>query len=130
MLILSIRTDKAEAEIGLFEDAKKLGYKKWQAHRELSSTIHITMRELLKDKQKNLTDIQGIIVFQGPGSFTGLRIGISVANALARGLKVAIIGSKGEDWLKNGITKLQSGQNEEMILPEYGAPVHTTEQKH
>ena len=116
--------------MGLFENSKQLGYKKWQAHRKLSATIHITIKELLRQENKMIGDIKGIIVFQGPGSFTGLRIGISVANALAYGLKASIIASSGDDWLNRGITQLLTGKNEQIILPEYGAPVHTTEQKH
>ena len=47
-MILSIRTDKPEAEIGLFSaDGQKLVYKTWQAHRELSSTILVVIKELL-----------------------------------------------------------------------------------
>jgi hypothetical protein len=36
MLILTIRTDKPEAEIGLFSDKDKLDYVIWQAHRQLA----------------------------------------------------------------------------------------------
>jgi tRNA threonylcarbamoyladenosine biosynthesis protein TsaB len=130
MLILSIRTDMPEAEVGLFEDSSKLGYKKWAAHRELSDTIHLTIKELLSKHYKSISEIQGLIVFQGPGSFTGLRIGISVANALAYGLSVPIVAGNGDDWLKQGTTKLISGQNQQIVRPEYGAPVHITQQKH
>jgi tRNA threonylcarbamoyladenosine biosynthesis protein TsaB len=130
MIIISIRTDAPEAEVGLFEDAIQLGYKKWAAHRQLSSTIHLTIKDLLTKQTIALADIQGIIVFQGPGSFTGLRIGISVANALAYGLKVPIVSRSGDDWLKQGLIGLLAGQNQQLILPEYGAPVHITQQKH
>ena len=130
MFIISVRTDTAEAEIGLFENTDQLGYKKWPAHRQLSATIHLTINELLSSQTKVLSDIQGVIVFQGPGSFTGLRIGISVANALAYGLKIPIVASSGDDWLKQGLGKLMDGQNQKIVLPEYGAPVHTTQQKH
>ena len=36
MLILAIRTEKPEAEIGLFDDEKKLAYETWEAHRQLA----------------------------------------------------------------------------------------------
>ena len=130
MLIISIRTDKAEAEVGLYEDAKRLGYKKWQAHRELSATIHLVVKELLTRETKELRDIQAVVVFQGPGSFTGLRIGFSVANALAYGLSIPIIATNGNDWLKQGLLKLKAGQNQQIVMPEYGAPVHITQPKH
>ena len=84
MLILTIRTDKPEAEIGLFEDNKQLAYEMWQAHRELSDTIHKKIEKLLKSQKKDWQNIDGIVCFKGPGSFTGLRIGLTVGNAQTR----------------------------------------------
>jgi hypothetical protein len=40
MIILTIRTDKPESEIGLFNNKDKLAYEVWQAHRELAETVH------------------------------------------------------------------------------------------
>jgi tRNA threonylcarbamoyladenosine biosynthesis protein TsaB len=130
MLILTMRTDKPEAEVGLYQDDKQLAYVTWQAHRQLAETIHLTLRKLLKDDQKELKDIEGIAVYQGPGSFTGLRIGISVANALAASLEVPITAAEHEDWLPKALKKLTNGQNQRVIVPEYGADVHITQQKH
>jgi tRNA threonylcarbamoyladenosine biosynthesis protein TsaB len=130
MLLLSIRTDKPEAEIGLFDGDEKIGYVTWQAHRQLAETLHIKIRELLKSQKRELHDIQGMIVFKGPGSFTGLRIGISVANALADGLNIPVVAGNGDDWLKASIRKIQKGENDEIALPKYGSPPHVTRPKH
>ena len=129
MLVLTIRTDKPEAEIGLFDNQTKLGYETWKAHRELSDTIHKKIKELLDSQGKEFKDITGIVCFQGPGSFTGLRIGITVADAFAYGLSVPIVGVMGDGWIENGIKRLKAGENDRIALPEYGAPVHITEQK-
>lgn len=126
MLILTLRTDKPEAEIGLFNDEAKLGYLTWQAHRQLAETIHLKIKDLLDSQNKDLKDLRGIIAFRGPGSFTGLRVGLSVANALADSLRIPIVGALGEAWLKNGIELLLKGGNSTLILPEYGAPVNIT----
>jgi tRNA threonylcarbamoyladenosine biosynthesis protein TsaB len=129
MLILTIRTDKPEAEIGLYNDAQQLGYEIWQAHRELSSTIHKKITELLKQQQKAWQDIEGIVCFKGPGSFTGLRIGITIANAAAATLQVPIVSSSGKDWLEKGLARLQNSENEKSAIPEYGQAPHITKQK-
>lgn len=129
MIILTIRTDKPEAEIGLFDDGKKLSYEVWHAHRELSITLHQKIADLLAPQHKRFEDIEGIIGFVGPGSFTGLRIGLTVANTLAYGLTIPIVASKGEDWISDGIERLKQGQSDPVVLPEYGAPVHITQQK-
>jgi tRNA threonylcarbamoyladenosine biosynthesis protein TsaB len=129
MLILTIRTDKPEAELGLFEGSTKRDYEIWQAHRQLAETIHSKMEELLSRQHISLKDLQGIAIYEGPGSFTGLRIGFSVANALAYGLSVPIVSFGGEAWKEQSIVSLEAGTNEGTALPEYGAEPHITQQK-
>jgi tRNA threonylcarbamoyladenosine biosynthesis protein TsaB len=129
MLILTIRTDNPEAEIGLFDDAHEIGYQKWQAHRQLAESIHEKISRLLGDHSLGWQSIEGIVVYQGPGSFTGLRIGLSVANSLAQGLGVPIVSGRGTKWQEKGVAQLLKGENSFVVLPFYGAPVHITAQK-
>ena len=126
MLILTMRTDKPEAEIGLFNDGNKLAYETWTAHRQLAEGVHKKIHELLGSQNKDWHDIQGIVCFKGPGSFTGLRIGLTVANALASSLDIPIAGEVGEDWLDKGINSMQEGKNDEAAMPEYGSEPHIT----
>ncbi|MBI3103933.1 tRNA (adenosine(37)-N6)-threonylcarbamoyltransferase complex dimerization subunit type 1 TsaB [Candidatus Daviesbacteria bacterium] len=49
---------------------------------------------LLKTVNCNLKTLKGIEVETGPGSFTGLRVGVSVANALAYSLNIPVNGKK------------------------------------
>jgi tRNA threonylcarbamoyladenosine biosynthesis protein TsaB len=126
MLILTIRTDKPEAEVGLYDDERQLDYQSWQAHRELAETIHKKIREVLARHSKELHGLKGIVVFKGPGSFTGLRIGISVANALAEGLKAGVVATNGNDWRSIGIEQLLKGKDQSLVLPEYGSEAHTS----
>lgn len=129
MLILTIRTDKPEAEVGLYEGAEKLDYYIWYAHRELSVTLLQKIHDLLEKNGQQLSDIKGIAGFAGPGSFTGLRIGLTVVNTLGYGLRIPVVATQGEDWIQAGITKLMRGEHDAIALPEYGAPVHITQQK-
>lgn len=126
MLILTIRTDKPEAEIGLFNNDTKLAYSTWQAHRQLAETIHLKIKELLESQGHSLSDLGGIIAFRGPGSFTGLRIGLSVANALAYSLEIPIVARTGKDWLKQAAAEINKGMNDRIVQPEYGSPPHIT----
>lgn len=129
MIILTLRTDKPESEIGLFDDSKEIAYETWQAHRQLAETIHSKIEILLKNSSKTWSDIQGIVVYHGPGSFTGLRIGLSVANAIASSNGIPIVGLSGEEWVQHGIADLLSDKGTAVALPEYGAPVHITTPK-
>lgn len=126
MIILTIRTDKPEAEIGLFDAHGKLAYALWEAHRELSVQLHRNIEALLQTQDKQLADVRGVVCFAGPGSFTGLRIGLSVGNALAYGLGVPVVASKGDDWIEQGCARLERGEQDTIALPVYGAPVHIT----
>jgi tRNA threonylcarbamoyladenosine biosynthesis protein TsaB len=129
MKILTIRTDKPEAEIGLYDDQKLISSYEWTAHYKLAETIHIKIKELLDKNKMDWDDINGIVAYQGPGSFTGLRIGIGVSNALAGGLDAPIIGAGKSSWVKDGIEKLINGENQSIVFPEYGAEVHITQPK-
>lgn len=126
MIILALRTDKPEAELYLYKDKTKLGEIKWQAHRELSNTIHTKINDLLTFKGRTLKGIEGIVCFEGPGSFTGLRIGLSVANALAYSYNIPIVARGGKKWLENGISDLLARKNDKIALPKYDRPAATT----
>jgi tRNA threonylcarbamoyladenosine biosynthesis protein TsaB len=130
MIILTIRTDKPEAEIGLYKDAEQIAYVTWQAHRALAETLHGRIRDMLTGQNLDLKDIEGIVCLKGPGSFTGLRIGLTVANALSYSLSIPIVGTTGDDWIQIGIKRLLETGSEKIIMPEYGADVHITLPKH
>jgi tRNA threonylcarbamoyladenosine biosynthesis protein TsaB len=129
VLILTIRTDKPEAELGLYDDETRLDYISWQAHLELSKTIHSKIAEILNKSSKSLNDIKAIICFEGPGSFTGLRIGLSVANALAYAQSIPIVSRSGKAWIEDGIKAVHNKKNDKIAVPKYGSPPHITAPK-
>ena len=129
MIIISIKTDTPVAEIALFQNQKKIDTITWEAHRQLADTIHLKMLQLLEQNSKKWEDIQGVAIFKGPGSFTGLRIVMSVANALAFSLKVPIIAALGENWRQIAIKRLLNQEDEKVAIPEYGSDAFTTTPK-
>lgn len=129
MIYLSIRTDKPESEIGLFRDGTPLSYYHWEANRRLAETIHKTMEQQLEKQELGYKDIDGLIIYKGPGSFTGLRIGVSVANALASSLNIPIVGCSGSEWTEVGISRLNNSENDKQVVPEYGSLPNVTKQK-
>lgn len=125
-MILTIKTDQPQAELGLYDGDKLIDSVTWEAGRQLAETIHTKIDQLLKDHHYNQTDLTGLVGFKGPGSFTGLRIGLTVVNALAYGLNIPVVGTTGQEWAEDGIKQLLAGANDGQIIPEYGAPVHIT----
>lgn len=64
----------------------------WDAGRNQTSTLSVEIMHLLSLSRVNLSDLGAIAVAIGPGSFNGLRVGLSVAKGLCYGLKIPICG--------------------------------------
>jgi tRNA threonylcarbamoyladenosine biosynthesis protein TsaB len=128
-MILAIRTDKPVSELYLCKDTDIIATYEWEAHRQLADTIHTKIEELLGANTLTWNDISGLVVFRGPGSFTGLRIGITVANTIAYAQNVPIIGTEGDTWLQDGLLQLQNATDNKIVLPEYGGSINITTPK-
>ncbi|MCL2451547.1 tRNA (adenosine(37)-N6)-threonylcarbamoyltransferase complex dimerization subunit type 1 TsaB [Candidatus Saccharibacteria bacterium] len=131
-MILALKTSGDPTEIYILDNTGKIiAEKKWDAGRTLARDLLSEIEKLLARTElaKGWEDLTGVIVFRGPGSFTGLRIGITVANAIAYGRNIPIVGTNGDDWLASGLKKLQKNQNNKIVLPEYGAPPNITKPK-
>lgn len=125
-MILAIRTDAPEAVIVVCNETTEVNRVTWQAHRQLAETLHQRIEALLSEANAHYTDLTAVVVYRGPGSFTGLRIGLSVANAIAYGLGIPIVGTTGDTWVADGLSRIRRGATTKPVLPEYGAPVHLT----
>lgn len=122
-MILAIKTAGDPTEIYLLDlTGKILKQKTWSAERRLAHDLLGELENLVGGFKK----LSGIIVFRGPGSFTGLRIGITTVNAIAYSEQIPIVGADGEDWQNSGLIKLSKQQNDKIVLPEYGAPANIT----
>jgi len=129
-MILAIRTDKPEAEIYLYsKDGQLVDSYKWQAHRELSVTILSCIDKVLEKNKLKISDIKGLAVYSGPGSFTGLRIGITVANTLAYCLNLPIVSLDNAQWQSNNLQELFQKMHKQIILPQYGSDVRISQPK-
>lgn len=128
-MILALRTDKPEAELYIYEQDNLVAKEVWEAHRELADTILTRIKELLENNNLKNEDITGIIMHTGEGSFTGLRIGTTVANAMSYSLDVPIVSSEGDNWIDNGIESLKTAKVGELVVPKYNAEPNITKPK-
>ncbi len=89
-IILHIDTkDKKVIEVSLKKDGKVV--KSLSEENEYGSQVLLPLIEkLLKSQKLEFKDLEGIEVDKGPGSFTGLRVGVSVANALGFALSIPV----------------------------------------
>ena len=120
-MIILLDTSTATCFLTVVDDEARQDFE-WQAGRTLARGL----LKFLEEKTGDLYDISGIGVMKGPGSFTGLRIGLTVANTLADSLNIPIVGATGEDWRETALEKLRAGENEKIVMPEYGAVAHIT----
>lgn len=101
----------------------------WQADRQMAKGLLRFLDETAKVHGGSLQALAGIGVFRGPGSFTGIRIGAATANTLAAFGQIPVVGTTGEQWRGRAIERLQSGQDDQLILPKYGRPARITQAK-
>jgi tRNA threonylcarbamoyladenosine biosynthesis protein TsaB len=129
MYILGIKTDQPTAHVILLQDTTVIEDYSWEAHRSLARDLLATMNSLLDRHSLKLEDLSGLVLFHGPGSFTGLRIGASVTNALSDALQIKAVGVGGDDWLQVGVKRICDGESDGLVVLEYGGQIHITIQK-
>lgn len=125
-MIVALNTSTPTCELRLW-DGTTWHDASWEAGRTLAASLHQHLADALKSHGKTFSDISGWIVFQGPGSFTGLRIGLTVANTFAHEQHVPIVGVTGEDWKETGLARLDASENDAIVLPLYGGDPHITQ---
>ena len=128
-MILAIKSADIDTSLVLLDENNELARKDWQPGRQLSTELLPSIQALLGNQKVILQDLTGLIVYQGPGSFTSLRIGITTMNALAYALSLPIVGVVGDDWLQDGLEQIKSTKLGQIILPVYGADANITKQK-
>ncbi|MCJ7804637.1 tRNA (adenosine(37)-N6)-threonylcarbamoyltransferase complex dimerization subunit type 1 TsaB [Patescibacteria group bacterium] len=87
-----------------------IGKKVWRARTHQSEELLPAIDKLLKQSKVKTENLGFIIVCIGPGSFTGIRVGVATANAMALALGIPVIGIKAKDENIEKIT--QEGFNE------------------
>src|SRR3972149_7603420 len=94
MNVLFIDTSSnKEIEVRLKINRKEYSYKKKIGIQKAQIVLPM-VEKILQQNSVNLKDINQIKVNTGPGSFTGLRVGISIANTLGSFLQIPINGKK------------------------------------
>lgn len=98
----------------------------WEAGRSLAKGLLRYLDEQLAARGKDWRDATGIGVMRGPGSFTGLRIGLAVMNTIADSQRIPIVGVTGDGWQDEALRRLEAGENDQVVLPLYGSEANIT----
>ena len=85
MLLLAFETSAKAASVALFDGNTLLGESYQNTGLTHSQTLMVMAEDMLKQCGKTMSDVTAVAVAEGPGSFTGVRIGVAAAKGLAWG---------------------------------------------
>lgn len=124
-MILTLRTDSAETEVATYDPktGANIASRSWTSGRDLEMQILEVINQVVQESQQTLNQLSAIVVYSGPGSFTGLRIGFAVANTLAASLNIPI--HKSSQWPPD-FSNLSESSFEKIVLPDYGREANIT----
>jgi len=91
-MILAIDTSTDNASIALVQGDEVLAESNWRCEQNHSVELLPHLMRLLDEAKAGISSVSCVIVAKGPGSFNGLRAGISTAKGLAFSLGIPIIG--------------------------------------
>jgi tRNA threonylcarbamoyladenosine biosynthesis protein TsaB len=90
-LILNIETATTLCSVSLAESGKELSKQEANEGYTHAENLHVFIEQVLRDAGKNSGQLDAVAVGSGPGSYTGLRIGVSSAKGLAYALQIPLI---------------------------------------
>src|ERR687886_115181 len=98
-LLLALDTSTSVAGVALFNGQRVLSETTWLAGREHSSRLLLEAEAALARVGREPQELSGLVVARGPGSFTGVRVALSVAKGMAAGLGIPAWGVSSLDAL-------------------------------
>lgn len=131
MLIVAIDTASLESAIAVLEinPGRVLGEESWHSNRNESERVLPGLDRLLKEAKKSWDEVEGVLVVRGPGSYTSLRVGITIANTIAWVRKIpmwGVVKTFGQAISSLDFTQLQKTDR---VEPLYSAPPKITPRK-
>lgn len=101
MKILGVDTSNKVASVAIFDDNIKLGEKFSDDQKTHSEKVLPLIDNLLKELNISINEIEQFVVCTGPGSFTGIRIGVALVKGMAEGINKPVIGVTALEGLLN-----------------------------
>jgi tRNA threonylcarbamoyladenosine biosynthesis protein TsaB len=109
MTILAIDTSNYVLGVALLEDNQVLGEYMTNLKKNHSVRIMPAIQTLMKDCERVPADLTKIVVAKGPGSYTGVRIGVTIAKTLAWTLNIPLVGISSLEILAAGTGRYFDG---------------------
>jgi len=90
-LILCIETSTSVCSVALFQNQRVLSFLREDVPNSHSTLLTVLIEKLLDEASLSVKDLDAVAVSSGPGSYTGLRIGVSVAKGICFALDIPLI---------------------------------------
>ncbi len=120
---LAIDTSTSAMTLAVLSGKTVLGESNIHAVRNHSTLLIPAIKELVRSLDMTMNDIQGIAAGKGPGSYTGVRIGVTVGKTLAWALGVPLVGvSSLEAMAYGGLCEFSWSTDEAGLLGQNGTP--------
>lgn len=114
-LLLNLETSSTNCSVCIARDGVILVMKELNSDNySHAEKLHVFIEEVIKEAAVKLKDLDAIAVSKGPGSYTGLRIGVSAAKGLCYALGVPLISVS---TLKSMAAQLEDINGEDIIIP-------------
>jgi tRNA threonylcarbamoyladenosine biosynthesis protein TsaB len=91
-MLLAVDTSTAQVGLAVYEGAQVLGETIWRSKQHHTVELAPAVAELLRRSGISMQDVRAIGVAIGPGSFTSLRVGLSLVKGLALACNLPLIG--------------------------------------
>ena len=109
-------SERTKIEIGLY-DGESFKFNEFET-KDQSADILLIINQVLEKNNLTLKDLTAMAVNHGPGSFTGIRVGITVANTLAWSLDIPVE-SYADKEFETIVSKISKQKFSKIALPHY-----------
>ena len=92
MIVLALETATSCSSVAILQNDELLGYVECDSSRSLTTQIIPAIHELLEVASLKMTNLEGLAVSIGPGTFTGLRVGLATMTAFRLALGIPLVG--------------------------------------
>ncbi len=116
-LILLLETATSSCSVALSENGKIIAVREANERNIHASHITLFIEELMIQTGKKYSDLKAVAVSKGPGSYTGLRIGVSTAKGLCYALDIPLLGIDTLEAMASGLLSKMEIQQSDLLIP-------------
>jgi tRNA threonylcarbamoyladenosine biosynthesis protein TsaB len=116
-LILLLETATTSCSVALSENGNVIAVKEMNERNIHASHITLFIEDVMNDAGRKFSDLSAVAVSKGPGSYTGLRIGVSTAKGLCYALDIPLISIDTLEAMAHGLLQQQDINAHAFLIP-------------